>query len=548
MQFSERLKKLRKQKGVSQTQLANAIYVSRSAVAKWENGLGLPSEQSLAAIADYFGIEYEILLSDTQKETAVSNKDHSKPGKWITTLSICLGFVVIFAIILIVTLNNSPDEPTVTPIISHELVFETEKDLPTENFVNYTDSEINTDKEFADSRTFEIADGEAGVTLPALLVKTKSNDTISYNEVIYDKIDITFSQDSIFGRVETGTDGRQHVNVYPNDYYAVQFQGWVNIRYENLTLSLKVYRNYIAVESIELSLADKSTAIFIGESQRLNLSVYPEDASYKDSEVTISGIRKPDGQFYQDDLSQYAYLNGRSLFVTLKIQIGSTIFLSATSTHDNVASNELAVDVARVPVETISISCNPVRSDGTIIKGESTEVSLSVQPSNATFNLLNESADLELLTPDLATLTKHDDGWTLTASESKQAIGQTIRVSVTIEGITTTREWVICGVRPRSIVILNSATNSELEKNTYVDKGDTLQLQAVVLPENADFETVSYNLFADVSGFGRFVSVSEDGTLVISEDAPSGMVIYLSATISLDIGGVSSEGYTLIVN
>lgn len=37
MQFNEKLKLLRNEKGISQAALAERIYVSRSAVAKWEN-------------------------------------------------------------------------------------------------------------------------------------------------------------------------------------------------------------------------------------------------------------------------------------------------------------------------------------------------------------------------------------------------------------------------------------------------------------------------------------------------------------------------------
>lgn len=40
MEFSERLKELRSEKGISQAKLAADIHISRSAVAKWENGLG----------------------------------------------------------------------------------------------------------------------------------------------------------------------------------------------------------------------------------------------------------------------------------------------------------------------------------------------------------------------------------------------------------------------------------------------------------------------------------------------------------------------------
>ena len=56
MEFQNKLKALRTQRGVSQQALADAIYVSRSAVAKWENGLGYPSADCLTALAGYFGV------------------------------------------------------------------------------------------------------------------------------------------------------------------------------------------------------------------------------------------------------------------------------------------------------------------------------------------------------------------------------------------------------------------------------------------------------------------------------------------------------------
>lgn len=65
MEFSEKLRKLRKEKGISQQILADAIFVSRSAVAKWENGLGLPSEESLEVLANFFDIPKAFLKTDT---------------------------------------------------------------------------------------------------------------------------------------------------------------------------------------------------------------------------------------------------------------------------------------------------------------------------------------------------------------------------------------------------------------------------------------------------------------------------------------------------
>ena len=54
MEFKDKLKRLRAERGISQQALANAIFVSRSAVAKWENGLGLPSADSCEALSFFY--------------------------------------------------------------------------------------------------------------------------------------------------------------------------------------------------------------------------------------------------------------------------------------------------------------------------------------------------------------------------------------------------------------------------------------------------------------------------------------------------------------
>ena len=74
MNFAERLKKLRADKGISQAALAQAIHISRSAVAKWENGLGLPSQDSLRILSEYFGVSETQLLSDRDGEQTIVSK------------------------------------------------------------------------------------------------------------------------------------------------------------------------------------------------------------------------------------------------------------------------------------------------------------------------------------------------------------------------------------------------------------------------------------------------------------------------------------------
>ena len=64
MNFAEKLKELRKQKGISQEQLAEKIHVSRQAITKWESGSGIPDIENLIAISSLFNESLDSLLSE----------------------------------------------------------------------------------------------------------------------------------------------------------------------------------------------------------------------------------------------------------------------------------------------------------------------------------------------------------------------------------------------------------------------------------------------------------------------------------------------------
>lgn len=66
MEFSEKLQNLRKGKGLTQDELANKLFVSRTAVSKWESGRGYPNIDSLKAIAKIFDTSIDALLSSSQ--------------------------------------------------------------------------------------------------------------------------------------------------------------------------------------------------------------------------------------------------------------------------------------------------------------------------------------------------------------------------------------------------------------------------------------------------------------------------------------------------
>ena len=64
MRIAEKIKAARNRAGMSQQELADAIHVSRSAVAKWESDKGLPDIENLKAIAKLFGMTLDELTGD----------------------------------------------------------------------------------------------------------------------------------------------------------------------------------------------------------------------------------------------------------------------------------------------------------------------------------------------------------------------------------------------------------------------------------------------------------------------------------------------------
>lgn len=78
MEFHEKLQELRKQKGLTQDQLAEKLYVSRTAVSKWESGRGYPNIESLKAISKCFGVTVDELLSGEELLTVAEEDTRQK--------------------------------------------------------------------------------------------------------------------------------------------------------------------------------------------------------------------------------------------------------------------------------------------------------------------------------------------------------------------------------------------------------------------------------------------------------------------------------------
>ena len=68
MKIGSNIAALRKEKGITQEELANALGVSAQAVSKWENNSSCPAVSLLTDIADYFGVTVDALLRSGAEE------------------------------------------------------------------------------------------------------------------------------------------------------------------------------------------------------------------------------------------------------------------------------------------------------------------------------------------------------------------------------------------------------------------------------------------------------------------------------------------------
>lgn len=98
MTFGQKLKKLRNENNLTQEQLADMIFVTRSAISKWETDSGFPAIDSLKALSNLFGIEIDELISDTDIENKkLLDEKNARKMYWIAIAF--LGLTVLFTLL-----------------------------------------------------------------------------------------------------------------------------------------------------------------------------------------------------------------------------------------------------------------------------------------------------------------------------------------------------------------------------------------------------------------------------------------------------------------
>ena len=99
MKFHEKIQILRKNRGMTQEELAEALFVSRTAVSKWESGRGYPSIDSLKEISGFFSITIDDLLSG---EKLLSIAEREKQFGIRRVCDVLFGMADLFSLLLIV--------------------------------------------------------------------------------------------------------------------------------------------------------------------------------------------------------------------------------------------------------------------------------------------------------------------------------------------------------------------------------------------------------------------------------------------------------------
>lgn len=121
MEFSDKLKELRKRKGITQEELANSIFVSRSVIAKYESGNVMPTQENAEKLAVFFGVKLSYLIDEEEqvkmtltelKTRKIISYTISSIGLLINSFYLIICFIPIFSkLIYIYPIPDGADQP-----------------------------------------------------------------------------------------------------------------------------------------------------------------------------------------------------------------------------------------------------------------------------------------------------------------------------------------------------------------------------------------------------------------------------------------------------
>lgn len=115
MEFNEKLQELRKARSLTQEELAEALYVSRTAISKWESGRGYPSIDSLKEISRFFSVTIDDLICPDEMIIVAENDKREFVSKYVSLIC-CVLDALLAILVFIPAFGNGTDSSGVVSL------------------------------------------------------------------------------------------------------------------------------------------------------------------------------------------------------------------------------------------------------------------------------------------------------------------------------------------------------------------------------------------------------------------------------------------------
>ncbi len=114
MEFNEKLQELRKSRSLTQEELAEALFVSRTAISKWESGRGYPSIDSLKELSRFFSVTIDDLICSEEMISVAENEKKEFADKSVSLICNVMDILPIILLFIPAFGNGAASHETVS--------------------------------------------------------------------------------------------------------------------------------------------------------------------------------------------------------------------------------------------------------------------------------------------------------------------------------------------------------------------------------------------------------------------------------------------------
>ena len=125
MECKDVLIKLREERGLSQQELADQLFLTRQAVSRWEVGTAIPTTENLAALSQIYGVTVDDLLNDREELPAPKKEPppaETRKGRWLAVALAALSLAVLILAVCVgaLLLSQREDAHDLSDLIGEE--------------------------------------------------------------------------------------------------------------------------------------------------------------------------------------------------------------------------------------------------------------------------------------------------------------------------------------------------------------------------------------------------------------------------------------------